>query len=165
LKEDAAMTKLFVREDSGFREASSQDVLARAHALIGRGFRTGSPVLQTPERTKEYLRVRLGACEHEVFGMISLDARNRLIAVEDLFRGTIHSAQVYPREVVKTVLLRNASGVILFHNHPSGVSEPSQADELITRHLKDALACVDVQVLDHLIVGASVFSFSEHGLL
>jgi DNA repair protein RadC len=112
------MTTLFVREDSGFREASSQDVLARAQALIGRGFRTGFPVLQTPERTKEYLRLRLGASEHEVFGMICLDARHRLIAAEDLFRGTIDSAHVYTREVVKTVLSRNASGVILFHNHP-----------------------------------------------
>ena len=131
------MTTLFVREDAGFREASSEDVLGRARALIGHGFRRGSPVLHAPERTKEYLRIRLGACEHEVFGMITLDTRHRLIAVEDLFRGTIDTAQVYPREVVKTVLLRNAAAVLFFHNHPSGICEPSQADELITRRLKD----------------------------
>jgi DNA repair protein RadC len=97
--------------------------------------------------------------------MISLDTRHRLIAVDDLFRGTIDNAQVYPREVVKTVLLRNAAAVLFFHNHPSGICEPSQADELITRRLKDALACVDVSVIDHLIVGEGVFSFAEAGLL
>jgi DNA repair protein RadC len=163
--EDANMTTLFVREDSGYREASSNDVLTRARALIARRYRPGAPVLATPDRTREFLRLHLGAREHEVFGMICLDARGRLIAVEDLFRGTISSAQVYTREVVKTVLAHNAASVILFHNHPSGSSEPSMADELITRRLKDALACVDVHVNDHVIVGERLFSFAEHGLL
>jgi DNA repair protein RadC len=150
------MTPLFVREISGFREASSHDVLTHAHALIARRYRPGAPVLHSPELTKEYLRLHLGAREHEVFGMICLDVRGRLIAVEDLFRGTIDHAAVHAREVVKTVLS---------HNHPSGIAEPSQADQFITGRLKDALACVDVRVHDHLIVGETVFSFAEHGLL
>jgi DNA repair protein RadC len=112
------MTPLFVRENSGFREASSRDVLTQAQALIARRYRPGVPVLQSPELTKEYLRIHLGACEHEVFGMICLDTRDRLIAVEDLFRGTLSSAQVYAREVVKAALSQNAASVIFFHNHP-----------------------------------------------
>jgi DNA repair protein RadC len=159
------MTPLFVRENSGFREASSRDVLTQAQALIARRYRPGAPVLQSPELTKEYLRIHLGACEHEVFGLICLDAHGRLIAVDDLFRGTVDGAQVHAREVVKTVLSHNACSVIFFNNHPSGIAEPSQADEFITRRLKDALACVDVRVHDHLIVGENMFSFAEAGLL
>jgi len=93
-----------------------------------------------------------------------LDSRHRLIAVENLFRGTINSASVHPREVVKAVLSRNAAALVLYHNHPSsGLTEPSAADELITRRLKEALALIDVRVLDHLIIGESVYSFAEHG--
>jgi DNA repair protein RadC len=109
--------------------------------------------------------VHLGACEHEVFGLLHLDTRHRLVAVEDLFRGTLNSASVHPREVVKAVLARNAAAVILFHNHPSGLCQPSAADELITRRLREALGLIDVRVLDHLIVAESIYSFAEHGLL
>jgi DNA repair protein RadC len=159
------MTTLYVRDASGFREAQPADVLDRAHALLACRFRTGSPVLSSPDLTREFLRVHLGACEHEVFGVLHLDSRNRLIAVENLFRGTINSASVHPREVVKAALAHNAAAVVLYHNHPSGLTEPSAADELITRRLKEALALIDVRVLDHLIVAESIYSFAEHELL
>jgi DNA repair protein RadC len=114
----ATMTTLFVREDGGFRVARDEDVLARAHCLIAQRFRAGSPVLTSPERTREFLRLHIGARDHEIFGVLHLNTRHRLIAVEDLFRGTIDSASVHPREVVKAALAHNAAGVILYHNHP-----------------------------------------------
>jgi DNA repair protein RadC len=124
-QEDANMTTLFVRENSGFREASSHDVLTQAHALIARRYRPGAPVLHSPERTWEYLRLHVGAREHEVFGMICLNARGRLIAVDDLFRGTIDGAAVHVREVVKSVFSRNPSSVIFFHNWSWCVTRPA----------------------------------------
>jgi DNA repair protein RadC len=159
------MTTLYVRDESGFREARPNDVLERAQALLAQRYRVGSPVLTSPALTREFLRVHLGTCEHEVFGMLHLDGRHRLLAVENLFRGTISSSSVHPREVVKSALAHNAAAVVLFHNHPSGLTEPSAADELITRRLREALALIDVRVLDHLIVAESIFSFAEAGLL
>jgi DNA repair protein RadC len=159
------MTTLYVRDESGFREARPNDVLERAQALLAQRYRVGSPVLTSPALTREFLRVHLGTCEHEVFGMLHLDGRHRLLAVENLFRGTISSSSVHPREVVKSALAHNAAAVVLFHNHPSGLTEPSAADELITRRLKEALALIDVRVLDHLIIAESIYSFAEHGLL
>ena len=104
--------------------------------------------------------------DHEVFCCLYLDSRHRLMCFEELFRGTIDGASVHPREVVKQALARNATAVILAHNHPSGVAEPSQADELITARLRDALALVDIRVLDHFIVGeGQPYSFAEHGLV
>ena len=103
---------------------------------------------------------------HEGFCGVFLDNRHRVIALEELFRGTIDGASVHPREVVKRALAKNAAAVILAHNHPSGIAEPSQADELITRRLKEALALVDIRVLDHLVIGDGVCeSFAERGLL
>jgi DNA repair protein RadC len=126
---------------------------------------TGS-ALANPRATREFLRMRLRDLPHEVFCCVYLDNRNRVIAFDELFRGTIDGASVHPREVVKEALARNAAAVILCHNHPSGIAEPSQADELITRRLKDALALVDIRVLDHLVVGDGVCeSFAERGLL
>ena len=160
------MTTLYVRDTSGFREAEATDVLDRAQALLAQRYRVGSPVLTSPALTRDFLRIHLGACDHEIFGVLHLDSRHRLIAVENLFRGTINSASVHPREVVKAVLSRNAAALVLYHNHPSsGLMEPSAADELITRRLKEALALIDVRVLDHLIIGESVYSFAEHGLI
>lgn len=122
--------------------------------------------LTNPRATREYVRMRLRDLPHEVFACIYLDNRHRVIAFEELFRGTIDGASVHPREVVKEALARNAAALILVHNHPSGIAEPSQADELITRRLKEALGLVDVRVLDHLIVGDGVCeSFAERGLL
>jgi DNA repair protein RadC len=104
--------------------------------------------------------------EREVFGCLFLDNRHRLIALEEMFLGTIDGASVHPREVVKRALKLNAAAVILAHNHPSGVAEPSQADELITARIRDALALVDIRVLDHLVVGGTtVTSFAERGLI
>ncbi len=123
-------------------------------------------LLDSPPKVREYLRLRIGQLGHEVFAALFLDAQNRLIDDEELFRGTLTQTSVYPREVVKRALQHNAAAVILAHNHPSGVAEPSRADELLTRALRDALALVDVRVLDHVIVaGASSVSFAERGLL
>jgi DNA repair protein RadC len=159
------MTTLYVRDQSGYREAQASDVLERAQALLAQRYRTGSPVLSSPALTREFLRMRLAGLDREVFGLVLLDNRRRLIAVQDLFYGTIDRASVHPREVVKSVLAHSASGAIAFHNHPSGLSEPSAADELITRRLKEALALIDVRVLDHLIVAESIYSFAEAGRL
>jgi len=123
-------------------------------------------VLCDPRATREFMRMQLRDLPHEVFCCLYLDNRQRVIAFKELFRGTIDGANVHPREVVKEALMRNASAVILAHNHPSGIAEPSQADELITRRLKDALGLVDIRVLDHLIIGDGVCeSFADRGLL
>lgn len=124
------------------------------------------PVLSAPEATHTFLLAQLRDRPFEVFCCLHLDNRHRLIAFEEMFRGTIDSASVHPREVVREALMHNSAAVILAHNHPSGMAEPSQADELITRRLKEALALVDVRVLDHVIIGDSrCFSFAQHGLL
>ena len=115
---------------------------------------------------REYLAVAYGARESELFGMLMADNRQQLLGVAELFNGTIAGASVHPREVVKTALAANAAAVVIFHNHPSGSPEPSQADETITQRLRDALALVDVRVLDHVIVaGDAHVSFAERGLL
>jgi DNA repair protein RadC len=124
------------------------------------------PALESPETARGFLLAQLRDRPYEVFCCLHLDSRHRLIAFEELFRGTIDGASVHPREVVKAALARNASAVILAHNHPSGVAEPSQADELITARLRDALGLVDIRVLDHLVVGdGRCMSFAERGLL
>lgn len=118
-----------------------------------------------PKDMKAYLRLKLSEVEHEVFSVVFLDTRHGVIRYEEVFRGTIDGASVYPREVVKAALACNASAVIFAHNHPSGISEPSNADEAITRKLKDALALVGVRVLDHSIVGEDITSMAERGML
>jgi DNA repair protein RadC len=123
-------------------------------------------VLTAPSRVREYLQLTLAFRDREVFYGIFLDAQNRVIASEELFRGTLSQTSVYPREVVRRALALNAAAVIFAHNHPSGVAEPSHADEMLTRCLKSALALVDVAVLDHFVVaGACTLSFAERGLL
>lgn len=123
-------------------------------------------VLNSPAAVRSYLRLRLGERRHEVFAVVYLDAQHRVIEVQELFRGTLTQTTVYPREVVIEALQRNAAAVILAHNHPSGVAEPSQADLKLTSVLKDALALVDVKVLDHFVLAreASV-SLAERGWL
>ncbi len=124
------------------------------------------PVLDSPTTTRNFLISQLRDRPHELFCCLHLDNRHRLIAFEELFRGTIDGASVHPREVVKQALARNAAAVILAHNHPSGIAEPSQADELITRRLREALQLVDIRVLDHLIVADNSYvSFAARGLL
>jgi DNA repair protein RadC len=123
-------------------------------------------VLSSPQAVRDYLRLKLQDRPHEVFVGVFLDAQNRVLAVEELFRGTLTQTSVYPREVVKRALAHNAAALIFAHNHPSGVAEPSRADEALTQALKQALALVDVRVLDHFVIGAgSAMSFAERGLL
>lgn len=122
--------------------------------------------LSDPIMTRRYLKSKLRNYDREVFACLYLDNQRRLIRYQELFFGTIDGASVHPREVVKSVLVENAAAVIFAHNHPSGIAEPSQADERITRHIKSALALIDVRVLDHMIVGdKEVVSFAERGLL
>lgn len=123
--------------------------------------------LAQPGTVKDYLRLHLAGLPHEIFAILLLDSQNRLMESVELFRGTLTQTSVYPREVVKLALLRNAAAVVFAHNHPSGVNEPSMADEQLTRGLKAALALVDVKVLDHFIVAGSEspLSFAERGLI
>lgn len=157
---------LLVRDVAGdYRPAEAGEVLQAAQRLLGRQL-PGREVLSSPQVVRDFLRVKLGALEHEVFAVLMLDAQHRLIEYVELFRGTVSQTSVYPREVVKESLARNAAALILVHNHPSGVAEPSRADEHLTQTLKAALALVDVRVLDHLVVASSVvLSFAERGLL
>jgi DNA repair protein RadC len=122
--------------------------------------------LNSPSAVREFLRLKLQSLPHEVFVCLFLDAQNRVIEIEELFRGTLTQTSVYPREVVKRALHHNCGAVIFAHNHPSGIAEPSHADETLTQALKQALALIDVRVLDHFIVaGSGVLSFAERGLL
>ena len=125
-----------------------------------------SDALSSPDDTRRFLLSRLRDLPHEVFACLFLDNRNRVIAFEELFRGTIDGASVYPREVVKRGLAHNAAALIVAHNHPSGVAEPSRADEALTQRLKEALALVDIRLLDHFVIGDGIaVSFAERGLL
>ena len=151
------------------RACPSHDRLIAARELIARALAEQLRercVMSSPGAVKEFLRVRLSALEYEVFVVLFLDAQHALIASEEMFRGTLSQTSVYPREVVRAALRHNAGAVILAHNHPSGVAEPSRADELLTQSLKSALALVDVRVLDHIVVaGGSTTSLAERGLL
>jgi DNA repair protein RadC len=150
---------------TGIREASFQEVLDAARVALAKRVRKGTG-FTSPRLTADYLRVRLGALDHEIFCVIYLTKRHQFIACEDLFRGTIDGASVYPREVLKEALKHNAAAVILAHNHPSGVAEPSQADLDITKQLTKVLALVEIKVLDHLIIaGGDTLSFAERGLI
>jgi DNA repair protein RadC len=140
-------------------------VMEMARRSLSGGLKT-QPVFNSPQLVKDYLQMQLGALPHEVFAVLFLDAQHRLIACEELFRGTLTQTSVYPREVVKRTLALNAASVILAHNHPSGLLEPSRADELLTQTLKSSLQLVDVRVLDHFVVGRNgALSFAERGLL
>jgi len=143
-----------------------QAVLEMSRRALVEGMKQND-AMSTPGAVRDYLRLHLAGLGHEVFFALWLDAQNRLIAAEELFRGTLTQTSVYPREVVKKALHHNAAAVVLAHNHPSGVSEPSSADEFLTRELKQALALVDVRVLDHFIVAgqSQPLSFAERGLI
>lgn len=143
--------------------------LSAALELVRRGLHEQlrrQPVFVAPQLVRDYVSALLSHLEHEVFTVLCLDSQHALIVAEEMFRGTLSQTSVYPREVVKTALLHNASAVILAHNHPSGVPEPSRADEFLTQTLKSPLALVDVRVLDHIVVGrGSTVSLAERGLL
>lgn len=147
------------------RYAALQAALELAQRHYRELMRAGS-ALTSPQLMREFVRMKLRDLPHEVFCCVFLDNRARVIAFEELFRGTVDGANVHPREVVKQALARNASAVVLAHNHPSGHPEPSAADELITQHLKKALALVDIRLMDHLIVAdGGCESFCDRGLL
>jgi DNA repair protein RadC len=145
--------------------AQLQAVVEMARRSLREDLRAGD-AMSSPGAVRDYLRLTLSQRPYEVFVAIFLDAQNRLIAADELFRGTLTQTSVYPREVVKASLAHNAAAVVFAHNHPSGVAEPSNADEILTRNLKKALALVEVKVLDHFIVGGQqAMSFAERGLL
>lgn len=141
-----------------------QAVLEMSRRYLAEKMRRGDP-LTDPDAVRFYLTSKLRDCRAEVFACLFLDNRHRVLQYEELFFGTIDGASVYPREVVRRALHHNAAAVIFAHNHPSGVAEPSQADERITRKLQDALRLIDVRVLDHFVIGDTVVSFAERGLL
>ncbi len=144
--------------------AQLQAVLEMARRHLAESL-TREDALTSPDAARRYLQAQLRDREHEVFACLMLDNRHRVIAFRELFQGGIDGASVYPRVVVKQALADNAAAVILAHNHPSGVAEPSQSDIAITRRLVDALSLVDIRVLDHLVIGDEVVCFSERGLI
>ena len=159
-------TPLMVRDGRGrYRPADADQILEAARQVIEQKMQRGAS-FSSPVAVKEYLRAKLAGFEHEVFAVLFLDTHHCLIEYAERFRGTIDSASVYPREVVKQALRLNAAAVIVSHNHPSGNSEPSAADKAMTAQLRQALALVDVRTLDHVIVaGSRTTSFAERGLL
>jgi len=161
-----ARDRLLVRGDyDELRAATTAEIIAAARRAMTRRVHRGT-AMSSPRAVREFLAVKLGTLEHEIFAVLLLDTRHRLIDYVELFRGTINGASVHPREVVKLALARNAAALVLAHPHPSGSPEPSQADELITHRLKEALALVDIAVLDHVIVaGGETVSFAERGML
>ena len=159
-------SSLLVRDvASSYRPAEPAEVLQAALRVLAGQLR-GTEMLSSPQAVRDFLRIKLGTLDHEVFAVIHLDAQHRVIEYVEMFRGTIDQASVYPREVVKEALRLNAAAVVFSHNHPSGSPEPSQADRVLTQRLKEALALVDVRTLDHIVVGGAVTtSFAECGLL
>jgi DNA repair protein RadC len=145
--------------------AQLQAVLEMSRRALREKLSRGS-ALSSPQAVRDYLRLKLQDRPHEIFVGVFLDAQNRVLAVEELFRGTLTQTSVYPREVVKRALHHNAAALIFAHNHPSGIAEPSRSDESLTQALKQALSLVDVKVLDHFVIGAgAAMSFAERGLL
>src|SRR5687768_8419856 len=166
------LTALFSADQAAFcavpgmgpaKYAQLQAVLEMARRSLEEKMKSGD-ALSSPRSVRDYLRLTLQGKKHEVFVAIFLNAQNRTIAAEELFKGTLTQTSVYPREVVKRALHYNAAAIIFAHNHPSGIAEPSREDELLTQSLKQALALVDVNVLDHFIVGGgTAMSFAERG--
>lgn len=157
---------LLVRDVAGdYRQVDADEVLQAAQEVLLVRVR-GGDVLASPQAVRDFLRVKLGTLEHEVFAVVHLDTQNRVIDYVEMFRGTVSQTSVYPREVVRESMMRNSAALLLVHNHPSGSTQPSKADEMLTQTLKSALALVDVRVLDHLIVaGNDILSMAERGLM
>jgi len=157
---------LFIHGANGVAvSATSEQILAAARQVLAHRVRRGAP-LNSPSGVYEYLTMKLGALDYEVFGLVLADQRHRVIECVELFRGTISGASVFPREIVKLVLEKQAAAVVMFHNHPSMVCDQSQADELITKRVVSCLELIDVKVVDHVIIGGGNFlSFAERGLI
>lgn len=147
------------------RQFSADEVLDFAMEIVGQRFQRGA-CMNSPEATRRYLALQLAGHPHEVFGALFLDTQHRLIRNEEMFRGTIDSTSVHPRVVVQRALQLNAAALIVYHNHPSGLAEPSAADRHITERLVEGLALIDVRIIDHLVVaGTATVSFAERGWL
>lgn len=156
---------LYRLEDGHYVEVSLKEIVSTALLALEKEV-IGGTYLNSPQSAKDYITLKLGALEHEVFAVLFLDAQVKIISYQEMFRGTLTQTSVYPREVVKECLKQNANAVMLIHNHPSGLNNPSRADEMLTSTLKSALNLVDVRVLDHFIVSKSgCLSFAERGLL
>ncbi len=174
LKQFGSLTNLFAADQQTFcslpgigtaKYTQLQAVLEMARCALGDELKNGD-IMNSPELVRNYLRLTLQNKEHEIFLGIFLDTKNRAIATEELFNGTLTQTSVYPREVIKRALHHNAAAIIFAHNHPSGVAEPSQTDKALTETLKQTLALIDVKVLDHFIVGnGTTLSFAENGLI
>ena len=157
--------KLMVQDLLGdYRIATAQEILTAADHVINRRFRRGFSI-QSVAESKDLFRQKLAARENEAFAVLFLDNKNRVIEYEELFYGTIDSASVHARVIVQRALALNAAAVIVAHNHPSGEPDPSRADETLTLRLKEALALVEVRLLDHIVVGERCISFAERGLM
>ena len=162
---NAGVTLMVCEQPGVFRPAHAEEVMAQARVLLAQQVRRGAP-MNSPSLVRDYLRMQIGLLEHEVFVVMFLDAQLQLIEVQQMFRGTAMQTSVYPREVVKAALSLNAVSIVVAHNHPSGVAEPSRADEHLTSVLKSALSLVDVQLLDHLVVTAGdVVSLAARGCI
>ncbi len=169
MKSNLNPAEAFIRDAEGNyrmnRPAKAEEIIGLAEAILRERVERGEPFTD-PAMTRRWLITRLSDRPHEVFCTLYLDNRHRVIAFEELFRGTLDGASVHPREVVKQALHHNAAAVIFVHNHPSGVAEPSDADRRLTNRLKDALGLVDIRTLDHFVIGgAEIVSFAERGLL
>jgi DNA repair protein RadC len=174
LAQFGGLARLFAASASDFGEIHGmgpakyvqlQAVIELARRAIGESL-VQAPVLNSPQVVQDYLRLRIGHLQAEAFTVLFLDSQHRLLACEEMFHGTLTQTAVYPREVVKRALALNAGAVILAHNHPSGVAEPSHADRMLTTAMQNALGLVDVKVLDHFVVaGRQVLSFAQQGLM
>lgn len=147
-------------------EEQEDSIIQQALSILERRIYKSQDIIDNPEEMKRFLTLQFAQYEFELFGVVFIDNIHRVIAIETLFRGTLAATSIYPREVVKAALKHNAAAVVLYHNHPSGSPEPSPADIKITERLSEALKLVDIQVLDHIVVGGAVcVSFAEKGLL
>ncbi len=169
MKQESLSPGAFINDGSGHyrtaRPATAEDVVQLAESILRERVNRGEP-LTDPATVKRWLAARLSECPHEVFCVLFLDNRHRVIAFEELFRGTLDGCSVHPREIVKRCLHYNCAAVLYAHNHPSGIAEPSDADRRLTQRLKDALALVDVRTLDHFVIGGGeAVSFAECGWL
>lgn len=165
LQKEFNFRALMVKDERGrYRPATGDEVIEAALFEINRRFVRGV-TLTSAAQTMEFFQLRLAHLEHEVFAVLWLDNKHRVLAFEELFRGSIDNAAVYPREVVKSALRHNAAACILCHNHPSGDNSPSPADKTITECVREALNLIAVRTLDHIIVAEKPYSFAEHGLI
>lgn len=151
---------------SGKSNTTYEDrVLAEATEILRLRMLSSGSFLESPAAVRNYLKLKLGTLGHEIFGCIWLNTKHEVITFQEIFRGTIDGATVYPREVVKEALNVNAAAAVLVHNHPSGNSEPSHADKMLTNRLKESLTLMEVRVIDHIIIGKTFYSFAENGLI